>query len=277
MEEPGARCELDRYAERYLEQGRNAKVKGARAVIAGPWPGDVQAREPMDFSPGGFRNATATQFKPAYSRPMVMGTRCHQLAMFVVYESPLQMVCVDPAAYRDQPGLDFIRADPTAWDEPRVVDAEIGDYLVIARRRADEWYLGAMADLTARELPIPMSFLGPGEYRAQMFADGEDADTQPTSVIISQEAVSAHSVLRVRLPPGRRFGCPFSPVRRVEPLWSRTRRLRTNDLKNCSGILRSNPSMFAHRDHRLIPICLPVSSARRPNGRTFASPYLPHP
>jgi len=157
---------------------------------------------PMDFTPGGFRNATAEQFKPVYSRPMVMGTRCHQLAMFVVYESPLMMVCDDPAAYRDQPGLAFIRDVPTAWEETRVIDGQIADYVVVARRKGKTWYLGAMTDWTARELSIPLSFLEPGEYQAEMYADGKNADTHPTEVSVTQYTVTARSVMPVRLARG---------------------------------------------------------------------------
>jgi alpha-glucosidase len=133
---------------------------------------------------------------------MVMGTRCHQLAMFVVYESPLMMVCDDPAAYRDQPGLAFIRDVPTAWEETRVIDGQIADYVVVARRKGKTWYLGAMTDWTARELSIPLSFLEPGEYQAEMYADGKNADTHPTEVSVTQYTVTARSVMPVRLARG---------------------------------------------------------------------------
>ena len=154
---------------------------------------------PMDFTPGGFRNATAAQFKPNYDRPMVMGTRCHQLAMFVVYESPLEMVCDDPSAYRNQPGLDFIRTVPTSWDETKAIDGQIGEYIVVARKSGDDWYLGAMTNWTAREIQIPLSFLGQGEYKAEMYRDGPDADKNPTQVATATKTVTARDSFSVRL------------------------------------------------------------------------------
>lgn len=157
---------------------------------------------PMDFTPGGFRNVTAEQFKPNHSRPMVMGTRCHQLAMFVVYESPLMMVCDDPGAYRNQPGLDFIRTVPTSWDETKAIDGQIGEYIVVARKSGDDWYLGAMSNWSARELRIPLSFLGQGEYRAEMYQDGADADRNPTELMIVTRTVTAKSAIPVRLAQG---------------------------------------------------------------------------
>ena len=157
---------------------------------------------PMDFTPGGFRNATAAQFRPVYKRPLVMGTRCCQLAMFVVYESPLMMVCDDPAAYRDQPGFAFIREVPTSWDSTKVIDAKIADYIVIARKNGDDWYLGAMTDWTARYITVPLAFLGPGEYQAEIFQDGADADTNPTAVAVARKTVTAKDSLLARLAKG---------------------------------------------------------------------------
>jgi alpha-glucosidase len=157
---------------------------------------------PMDFTPGGFRNVTAEEFRPDYSRPMVMGTRCHQLAMFVVYDSPLMMVCDDPGAYRNQPGLAFIRDVPATWDETRVVQGRIAEYIVTARRSGDEWYLGGMTDWTPRQLSIPLSFLGNGAFEAEIFQDAADADAHPTGVSIMKRAMTWQDSLRVRMASG---------------------------------------------------------------------------
>jgi alpha-glucosidase len=166
---------------------------------------------PMDFTPGGFRNATREEFKPVYDRPMVLGTRCHQLAMFVVYESPLQMVCDDPSAYRDQPGLSFIRDVPTAWDETHVLRGEIGEYIIIARKHGTEWYLGAMTNWTTRDFTVPLTFLGDGDYQAEEYADGPDADTHPVSITISHKIISRQQVLRMRLASGGGMVIRFYP------------------------------------------------------------------
>jgi alpha-glucosidase len=157
---------------------------------------------PMDFTPGGFRNATAEQFRPEYRRPMVMGTRCHQLAMFVVYDSPLMMVCDDPAAYRNQPGLAFIRNVPATWDETRVIDGKIAEYILTARRNGDNWYLGGMTDWTPREASIPLSFLGQATFEAEIFQDAADAETHPTGVTVMKRIVTGADSLSLRMAPG---------------------------------------------------------------------------
>jgi alpha-glucosidase len=157
---------------------------------------------PMDFTPGGFRNVTAAEFAPDYKRPRVMGTRCHQLAMYVVYESPLAMVSDDPAAYRGQPAFAFVREAPTSWDETRAIAGEIGRYVTIARRSGGDWYLGSMTDWTAREIGVPLAFLGAGRYEAEIYEDGPDADTRPVEVTILRKEVTAATTLSARLAKG---------------------------------------------------------------------------
>lgn len=156
----------------------------------------------MDYTPGGFRNATRAEFRPKYHEPFTLGTRCHQLAMFVIYESPLQMVSDHPAAYRGETGLEFIKDVPTVWDETRVVLAEVGDLIVIARRKGAEWYLGGMTDWTPREVEIPLGFLGDGEYTAEIYADGGDADDKPRSVRVARETVTRASRMKIRMAAG---------------------------------------------------------------------------
>jgi alpha-glucosidase len=157
---------------------------------------------PMDFTPGGFRNVTAAEFAPNSKRPRVMGTRCHQLAMYVVYESPLAMVCDDPAAYRGQPEFAFVRETPTSWDETRAINGEIGRYVTIARRSGGDWYLGAMTDWTAREVQVPLAFLGAGRFEADIYQDGPAADTRPVEVKILRRVVTAAETLSARLAKG---------------------------------------------------------------------------
>jgi len=146
---------------------------------------------PMDFTPGGFRNVTAEEFVPDMQRPRVMGTRCHQLAMFVVYESPLTMVCDDPAAYRGQAGLPFLQQVPTSWDETRVLDGQIAEHITIARRNGSDWYLGAMTDWTPRQIRIPLAFLGDGRYEADIYQDGPDADRRAVEVSVHHKRVTS--------------------------------------------------------------------------------------
>ncbi|MCK4894789.1 MAG: glycoside hydrolase family 97 protein, partial [Calditrichia bacterium] len=119
---------------------------------------------PMDFTPGAFQVATQDNFKAQITRPMAMGTIAHQLAMYVVYESPLQMLVDHPASYFGKPGLNFLKDVPTVWDETKFIMGEIGDYIVLVRRQGDDWYLGAMTDWDSRQIDIPLDFLGSRIY-----------------------------------------------------------------------------------------------------------------
>jgi alpha-glucosidase len=158
---------------------------------------------PMDFTPGAMRNAAKDNFRPVFSEPMSQGTRCHQLAMFVVYESPLQMLCDSPSAYLQEPDImDFLSRVPTVWDETTVLEAKVGDYVVVARKSGAEWYVGAMTDWTPRELEVDLSFLGPGEYRADIYADGANASKFAADYDITKAVVSAGEKLKIKLAPG---------------------------------------------------------------------------
>jgi alpha-glucosidase len=131
---------------------------------------------PMDFTPGAMLNAQEKQFHAVFNRPMSQGTRAHQLAMYVVYESPLQMLCDSPSNYRREPdAMAFLSKVPTVWDETRVLDARVGDYVVVARRNGKEWYLGAMTDWSPRRLEVRLDFLEDRAYEAELFADGTNA------------------------------------------------------------------------------------------------------
>lgn len=157
---------------------------------------------PMDFTPGGFRNATRAGFEARNIAPMTQGTRAHQLAMYVVYESPLVMVSDYPEAYEGQPGLEFIEQVPTVWDDTKVLGGMPAEYVAIARRGGDAWYIGAMTNGDARDLELPLDFLGQGEFEATVFADGADAATVATSLGIMKRTVRAGDRLALKLAPG---------------------------------------------------------------------------
>jgi alpha-glucosidase len=166
---------------------------------------------PLDFTPGGFRNAARGQFKAQYVEPMTQGTRAHQLAMYVVYESPLAMLVDYPEAYRNQPGIEFLEKVPTVWDDTKVLNGEVGKYITIARRHGTAWYLGAMTNWDARDFELPLSFLGSGEYGAQIFADGADADRVGTSLSITNKQVRGGDKLPLHLAPGGGVAIIFTP------------------------------------------------------------------
>ena len=157
---------------------------------------------PMDYTPGGFRNTTRDQFEPRNLRPEVMGTRAHQTALFVVFESPFEMVSDYPEAYEGQKELAFLSAVPTSWDETRVLNAKVGDYVTIARRRGAEWYIGSIAGWHAADLDIPLNFLGPGQYTAEIYSDAPDAAENPTHTTLDRRSVSQSTVLKAKLVSG---------------------------------------------------------------------------
>ena len=132
---------------------------------------------PMDYTPGAMRNAHAIDYMISHSNPMSQGTRCHQLAMFVCYDSPLQMLNDSPSNYyKEEESTTFISKMPTVWDNTKVLDAKVGDYILMARQKGNDWYLGALTDLDARSLNVDCSFLGEGNYEIEMMQDGINAN-----------------------------------------------------------------------------------------------------
>ena len=145
--------------------------------------------------------------------PMVMGTRAHQLAMYVVYEAAIQMVSDDPAYTKIS--LDSISsAVPASWDETTVLNGVPGEYVTIARRHGKEWYLGSMTNWNARTLDLPLTFLGNGTYRAEIYADAGDADRAPKHISILKQTVDRSRRLKPQFAPGGGYAVRFVPVPR---------------------------------------------------------------
>jgi alpha-glucosidase len=163
---------------------------------------------PMDFTPGIFdiliERGTGRPRRPEESR--IRTTLAKQLALYVVLYSPLQMAADLPENYERQPAFQFIRDVAVDWDTTRVIDAKIGDYVVVARRERNgkSWFLGAITDEEAREFDVPLTFLPPGRYVAEIYADGRGANwlTNPLPVSMSQRAVTRFSTLHLALAPG---------------------------------------------------------------------------
>jgi alpha-glucosidase len=126
---------------------------------------------PLDFHQGSFRGVTAEQFKPRNEAPLVIGTPCRTLASYVVFQNHLPMVADYPSAYRGHPALPVLAAIPTTWDDTRVLGGSVGEYVVIARRHGDDWWVGAMTNREARELTNSLGFLGKGRFRARIYRD----------------------------------------------------------------------------------------------------------
>ena len=142
-----------------------------------------------------------------------MGTRVHQTALFVVFESEFQIIADSPAAYEGQKELDFIKAVPASWDETRVLNGVPPKYITIARRRGSEWFVGSITDWDPRELDVPLGFLGSGAYDAEIYADGPNAAAQPTDSVVEKRRVNAQTVLKLKLAPGGGCAIRLVPVR----------------------------------------------------------------
>lgn len=138
---------------------------------------------PMDYHLGGFRAVPRTEFKPHHVAPNVLGTRCHQLALYVCFDNPNPMVADYPTAYEGQPGFDFIKRVPTWWDETRVLVGEVGEVLVTARRKGTRWYIGGIGAGGPRDLRLPLTFLGGATWVIRLWKDAEDSDANPNNLI----------------------------------------------------------------------------------------------
>ena len=157
----------------------------------------------LDYTPGAMDNATRENFFGNNGHPMSQGTRAHQVAMYVVFDAPLQMLADTPSKYiREQETTDFIRQIPTTFDETRVLDGELGEYVVIARRKGTTWYVAAMNNWTARNLDIEMSFLAPGRHQGEMFADGINAMKEAMDYKYDQMNFIPATKLKIHLAPG---------------------------------------------------------------------------
>lgn len=167
---------------------------------------------PMDYTPGAMLNAQEEDYAAIHRRPMSLGTRVHQLAMYVIYESPMQMLADSPSNYlREIEMMDFLAPVPSVWDETVPLAGEIGEYVVMARRTGDEWYVGAMTNWSEREVEIDLSFLPPGTFTLDAFEDGINADRYAGDYRRRSASVSSGDVLTVRLAPGGGFAARITP------------------------------------------------------------------
>ena len=161
------------------------------------------AAGPMDYTPGAMSNAHEINHVISWDRPMSLGTRAHQVAMYVVYESPLQMLSESPSRYyKEQETVDFITQIPTTWDETIVLHGSIGHYIALARRKGDTWYLGSMTDSTPRELELDLSFLEEGDFSMKVYKDGINADKIAEDYKLEILEVNRNSNVSVQMASG---------------------------------------------------------------------------
>src|ERR1043166_5892466 len=168
---------------------------------------------PMDYTPGAMVNSgNEKNFAPIFERSMSLGTRCHQLAMYVVYEGPLQMLADSPSHYLREPEvMEFLGPVPTIWDETKVLHAKIGEYVVIARRSGRDWYMGAMTNWTARELEIDFSFLSDGGYELESYEDGVNANRLGSDYTKTRKQIRKSDKIRIKMAEGGGWAARIHP------------------------------------------------------------------
>jgi alpha-glucosidase len=189
--------------------------EGVKGLENGKWSRDITPKHdvtlpfirmvagPMDYTPGAMVNAQKVNFAVRYTRPMSQGTRCHQIALYIVYESPLQMLCDTPSNYyKERECTRFISNIPVVWDETIVLEAEVSEYIVLTRRRGETWFLGGLTNWTPREFELDLSFLGHGIYSAEIMKDGINAHRHAQDYKKTKKEVTAESTLNIKMAPG---------------------------------------------------------------------------
>ena len=168
---------------------------------------------PMDYTPGAMVNMDSANFTPLFTRPMSQGTRVHQIALYIVFESPLQMLSDSPSNYiREPETTDFIVKIPVVWDDIRVLDAKVGDHLLMARRSGKEWFIGALTNWKSRDMNVDLSFLPAGNYRMEIFQDGVNADRYASDYKHMIITVKAGDKMNIHLAPGGGYAAILTPV-----------------------------------------------------------------
>ena len=158
---------------------------------------------PMDYTQGAMRNASKSNYRPVNTEPMSQGTRCRQLAEYVVFYSPLNMLCDSPSNYmKEKECTEFIAAVPEVWDESRGLAGKVGEYIAIARRSGSDWYVGAMTDWSAREMTLDLSFLPEGSYQVELYKDGVNADRAACDYRKETTDLPSDRKINIKMAPG---------------------------------------------------------------------------
>ena len=161
---------------------------------------------PMDYEPGILDNATKKTFRPIETKVMAPGTRCHQLAMFVVYESPIQIFAGNPSTGMQEPAfMELLGSIPTTWDETKIIDAKVGEYIITARKKGDDWFIASMGNWNEHELKLSLDFLDDGDYTAVICEDGVNADRYPSDYKITEKKIVKSETININLAPGGGF------------------------------------------------------------------------
>jgi len=157
---------------------------------------------PMDYTPGAMTNSQPKNFKIIFDRPMSKTTRVHQMAMYVIFESPLQMLADSPSNYlKEHQSTAFISQIPTVWDETKILSAKLADHIITARRSGTDWFIGIMGNGQARDFTLDLSFLAAGNHQMTSFADGINADSYASDHKVSSQTINSSDKLKVKLAP----------------------------------------------------------------------------
>ena len=164
------------------------------------------AAGPIDYTQGAMNNVMMKNFNAVYTEPMSQGTRCRQLALYVVFDSPVTMLCDAPTNYlKEEECTKFIAGIPTVWEQTLPVSAKVGEYIIMARRQENTWYIGGLTDWTARDVEVDLSFLGEGEFKAEIFKDGMNADRVGKDYKREVVRIPADKKLKLHMAPGGGF------------------------------------------------------------------------
>ena len=192
-----------------LEQMKWSKKGTDQLTYDVTFPYIRMAAGPVDYTQGAMRNYNYRYYSPCNVDPVSQGTRCHQLGMYVVFESPFNMLCDAPQHYeQEKECTELIAGIPTVWDETIALDGKVGEYIVIARRSGDDWYIGGVAGQNAHEVTLDLSFLGNGAWNIELFKDGVNVERHAEDY--KRVVVPAEGTLTVRMAPGGGFAAVIS-------------------------------------------------------------------
>jgi len=168
---------------------------------------------PMDFTPGAMLNTNKDDFYINFNSPVSRGTRAHQASMYVLYDSPLQMLCDNPSNYRKEPVYtNYISRFPTVWDKTIALEGKIGEYVVMARKNGKKWYIAAMTNWDARTFNIPLTFLDGKKYKIEILKDGVNVDKHASDYILFTQEISKGETLSIPMAAGGGYTAILSPI-----------------------------------------------------------------
>ncbi len=159
---------------------------------------------PIDYTQGAMKNTVKGEYSPNYSKPMSQGTRCHQFAQYIVFLSPLNMLCDTPTNYEKEPvSTEFIASVPTVWDESKTIQGEMGEYIVTARRKGDTWYIGGLTNWDAREITLNIKDITGKSGPATIYKDGPNAHRNAVDFVKGE--IDTKGNITIKMAPGGGF------------------------------------------------------------------------